>query len=338
MMIVSKDYYSKDTIKSVYGVAVIMMVLHHLFDDTALITQTILPNSAFLEEKISFLAKLCVAIYSLLAGTGVGRIKSGSCKEICVVLINRIRNLYFKYWFIFFICIPVGFTMGVYSFDGSEFLMNFLGLSSSYNGTWWFIYQYIAMLLFAPMIVLTINQLSGEKNLIKIISTSLVTILGWICVLKIGIYVETVYFVIFILGIIIEKFKVFEYLEKKVFPVIGAKEIIISVLCLGTILVLRLVIAHLTPFWFQMDILFALAFVFFLKPMLSINVVRRTFSIYGLHSTSIWFSHAFISDYYFSRILFSVGNSILLIVIMLGVSLILGILLDTAYDVVLLKR
>lgn len=92
------------------------------------------------------------------------------------------------------------------------------------------------------------------------------------------------------------------------------------------------------PFLVPKDILLAPVFVFFLKPMLSINVVSKIFSIYGLHSTTIWLSHAFISDYYFSRILFAVGHSILLIVIMLVVSLVLGILLDTAYDVMLRKK
>lgn len=329
-----KDYYSKQMIKAVYGLAVIMMVLHHLYDDVTLISQTILPSSPFIEEKISFLAKLCVAIYSFLAGTGAGRIKCEAYQKIYFVIAKRALNLYFKYWFVFIICIPLGFGLGFYRFNVLEFLLNFLGLSSSYNGTWWFVYQYIVMLIFAPVILQVINQRVDEqttKTTINIIMAILIISFGWICVLRIGIYVETVYFIVFIIGIVIEKFKVFEYLEKLFFPVINAKAVFLSLIGIATVLGLRLLVAHLTPFWFQMDIFFAPVFVFCLKPILSVSIVNRVLSLYGVHSTMIWLSHAFICDYYFSKELFSVRNPLLLVVEMLVLSLILGILLDTMY-------
>lgn len=334
----TKDYYSKQMIKAVYGLAVIMMILHHLYGNVTLIPQTILPNNPLIAEKISFLAKLCVAIYSFLAGTGAGRIECSTYSQIYIAIAKRVLNLYFKYWFVFIICIPLGFWLGVYKFDWLEFLLNFVGLSSSYNGTWWFLYQYIIMLFFAPMILEVINQMAGEKNLVIIIIASLIIAFGWICVLKIGFYVETVYFVIFIFGIIIEKFKLFEYFEELIFPIINAKAFVLSMACISAVLGLRLFIAHLTSFWFQMDMFFAPIFVFCLKPILSVKIINRVLSLYGKHSTMIWLSHAFICDYYFLNVLFSIKNPILLMMTMLVVSLILGISLDTMYTFMICKK
>lgn len=55
----------------------------------------------------------------------------------------KVFNLYKKYWLVFFTAVPICFALGMLQFNVREFALNFIGLSSSYCGEWWFFSTYL---------------------------------------------------------------------------------------------------------------------------------------------------------------------------------------------------
>ena len=230
--------------------------------------------------------------------------------------------------------VPIGYFIDVYQFNGIELLTNFCALSSTYNGTWWFIYQYIMMLLFSPALLIVLDEATkDERSIIKILFFALTVIVGWIIVLRIGIYIETVYFILFILGMIFERNKLFDSAERKILEIPkkfkGGKTPIVGILF---VLFMRLLIAKYTQFWYQMDIFLVPMFVFLLKPIILLNrKISSLLSFLGKHSTSIWLTHGFICDYFSVRYLYSLKYSVLIMIAFLLVAIILGVIVDEIF-------
>ena len=173
------------------GIAIILMLFHHLFYKADTYSGFIINFSPFSEERINFyalLGKICVAIFVFISGYGIAasyrkvfQYKKADIKEIISFIWKRLWKLETFYWFAFIltlICQPLGRT--IFDAYGTEFksiviyfFIDFLGLSYLFstptlNPTWWYMTLAILIIVLMPFIM----------NLIEKIGVSLVLIVG----------------------------------------------------------------------------------------------------------------------------------------------------------------
>lgn len=142
--VLSKDY--SDMVK---GMAVLMMIMHHLWAFPERIPGLALSN---LEIQIGSAAKICVSIFMFLSGYGLYYTFS---KKGSIRVWHRFWNIYKRFWQVFFIFVPIGFLFLSKPFSIQEFLQNLFCLKFSYNHEWWFLGTYIELLIVLPVVLLT---------------------------------------------------------------------------------------------------------------------------------------------------------------------------------------
>lgn len=186
-----KDFTSEDT-KIVKGLAIILMLMHHLWTFSDRIIGDGLKYSINImgQSSISYLGsfgKICVPLFYFLGGYGIYK----SCQGRKFDIVKKIKKLYISYWKVFLIFIPVGFVffskqpfycmdkdicIKFATFSWDECLKNFLGLESTYNGEWWFLKSYVYAIISYPFIEKIVSRFSAVYNIFfVIIGTILVT-------------------------------------------------------------------------------------------------------------------------------------------------------------------
>ncbi len=149
------------------GLALIFLLVHHLFyirngqfDDIEIF------DGHYLVNMIGKACKVCVPMFVFLSGYGL----TASSKKLGKIklshfYIHRFTKLYFNYWLMWLLFVPVGvFVFGI-TFETvygehvlSKFILDFLGLINifggyGYNPTWWFYSCIIVLYLFFPFII-----------------------------------------------------------------------------------------------------------------------------------------------------------------------------------------
>lgn len=154
----------KDT-KALKGIAIILMVYHHLFAFPDRLGEGIEFVSLFSLKQytsayyIGVFGKICVTLFIFLAGYGTW--VSYSRKKSFKLIAKKIIELYKVYWAVLFIFFPICMLCGIEEFSNTSiliFLKNFLGLSCNYNGEWWFFKPYVILILTFPIIYKIVNM------------------------------------------------------------------------------------------------------------------------------------------------------------------------------------
>lgn len=79
-------------------------------------------------------------------------------------MLLRILQLYSKFWCVLVICKGLDVLFFGEQLKFREFLGNFTGIHVTYNGTWWFLLQYVEMLLFLPLLDLFFTRFSSPSE------------------------------------------------------------------------------------------------------------------------------------------------------------------------------
>lgn len=173
-----KQFEKEDTLL-IKGVAVAMMLVHHVLLFDSRLNSSSLPI-AFIPLMDTTLVKyfagfcqICVSLFIFLSGFGLMR---GCGGNSAATVVDHLKKIYLSLWKVFVVFIPVGFLLfsqqgnyaadisvcNVFSnFDLRIFISNFLGMSFEYNGEWWFIKTYIAVLLTFPVARMLIKGTDG---------------------------------------------------------------------------------------------------------------------------------------------------------------------------------
>jgi len=125
-----------------------MMLCLHLFnrDYHGLFTPLIFIGKQPLSYYISLFCDACVPIFAFVSGYGLYyKFKQNKASYIKSKKIKLLK-LYINYWIVLIIfALILGFFLMPERYPGSwsEFLLNFSGIDTSYNGAWWFFTTYI---------------------------------------------------------------------------------------------------------------------------------------------------------------------------------------------------
>lgn len=158
--------YSRNDTNIAKGIAVILLLNHHLFflvkDAPPLI------NGFSFVYFFANVSKVCVAIFVFLSGYGLS--KSWKDESLLLFLKKRLIKFFLNYWIIWLLFVPVnilffGRTLGAVYQDHIlvKFLINFMSLQRffdfyGYNPTWWFASLIIALYCLFPFIKILIDK------------------------------------------------------------------------------------------------------------------------------------------------------------------------------------
>lgn len=282
------------------AIAILFMLIHHLWTFPDRIAggplESILHFSNLpLSVHIGVFGKICVSIFFFLGGYGLYKKYFGKRYN----LFERLKKLYFAYWKVFLIFVPIGFIFfsnqaaycqdaEVYSafsqFSIKEFLLNFTGIESTYNREWWFLINYAALLVLFPLIRFFVHRLSALDNIFIII------------VLNIALtkfHYAIPHATCFWMGAVVARNGLFDKLN----DFLKAKKI------LNPIFDAFIWVAVIFLRRYSNGIYFDIFFVPFLT-LVSIDIVgrlsffKRCLSALGKQSTNMWLTHTFFCYYF----------------------------------------
>ncbi|MDE5884825.1 MAG: acyltransferase [Oscillospiraceae bacterium] len=354
--------FGREDTRAVKGIAVIMMLLHHLagFGDRYPVGfEGFQPKESwFIKEGIlsglAFNMRFCVAIFFFLGGYGT--YKSIAKGSFC--LTNSVLGLFKKYWKVFFIFVPVAYLFfsrsgdGVsglatrYNFSGAKELIttiisNFTMLSDSINLEWWFMKTYICVLLLGTVyckLTKKLNSFAGELLLIFVIDMLLRSVLPNLpSVEGLGGLSGNVFFTRFcsqtassspfFAGIVFAKYDVVVRLKKILYQmpfraVFGLAGAVAIIWCRCFITGTELDLIY-TP------LLAASLSVFFD----SVKPLRRVFDLIGKHSTNIWLVHSFYCYYFLeaTKLVYCTSNVWVDLGILVVMSFLTSVILELFY-------
>lgn len=157
------DLSKQDTI-AIKGIAILLMLWHHLFLST--VEYGVWANS------FSSIAKLCVALFLFVSGYGLtkqyAKLEKPYLKNTVKFLALRYLKFFLPYWFCFAIIVAVGNAFG-YGFADAYppsrntqkcFLLDIWGQNgyASYLPTWWFNKMILQLYLVFPLLYLLVRN------------------------------------------------------------------------------------------------------------------------------------------------------------------------------------
>lgn len=362
----SAEHFGKMDAKVVKGIAIFLMLAHHVW---AFPTRTpiaypiiapIIPiafNGREFFQAIGSFGKLCVGLYLFLGGYAYYKQYTGEQKYF---LEKRIKNLYLKFWRIFFIFIPIAFLFfreqipyaqeELYNryeqFKLNTFILNLLGLSCSYNSEWWFLPTYVMALLFGTVYICWLNQKKNKNPYTEFLEVVFVII--FFCeVIPAFVSIDCFsslkddflfqqfmmwdyYIGIFFMGILVARHNwavaVMDYIKKR-YHALG--QIFISFVGI-------LIIFYMRSFHFAgyMDMIYAPLFsIFALLILKLLKPLYCFFSFFGKHSANMWFIHSFYCYYFYKmvKIVYCSQNAIIDFLVLLCMSLFSSICVEWIY-------
>lgn len=329
-------YLSIDDSTVMKAIAILLMLSHHLWTFPeriaggpleSLISFSNLP----LTVHLGVFGKICVSMFFFLGGYGLYRRYFGKRYNI----VERLKKLYFAYWKVFLIFVPIGFIffsnqdaycqdVGVYTafseFSIKEFVLNFFGFVSTYNREWWFLLSYAIALILFPLIRKIVDYLSIYLNLFIVIIIS---------VLLTNVFQSEPYAICFGMGVIVAKHRLLD----SVCDLAKSKKILNPV---TDILVwLFVIILRLKVIGEQLDIFFVpILTIVSINFVNKLSILKKSLSALGKRSTNMWLIHTFFC-YYFgitAKIVAAPRYAILALIVLFAMSYAASILVEKFWE------
>ncbi len=352
---------SKEDTKRVKGVAILLMLAHHLYGFESRIPFDHPIKSGLSLSGMDLFAflgdfgELCLALYMFLGGYGLYAASHTGEGKPLTPLSRRVVGLFRAYWKVFLIFIPLGFLFfsgqiqyceqkdicsKFASFSWIDFIGHFIGWYSFYNAEWWFFKSYL-IALFQGYLFYKVF----EKN--KNIYLELVAVILWYilcCSVFPGLgeaeglqfLYENSFYTTFLMldecavslfvGMVFAKYGIFDVWRELYAGVKGWGRVILSAAVMALVAYVRVLI--LPDAW---DILLAPVFILACVELAGqLRFLRRPLLFLGRNSTNMWLIHSFYCYYFygFVRLVYGSGNGWIDYLTLLGLALGSGLLVD----------
>lgn len=285
---------SKNQVKITKGIAILFMLLLHLFCTKAyqgLYTPLVFIEDTLLVYYLALFGDCCVAIYCFCSGYGLLiSYKNNNEKYIKNNLI-RIFKLYVNYWIILFIFVlfmgPIMRMSDMYPGNLKKFILTFTGIDPAYNGAWWFFTTYIILVLISPIInkIIFDNEiLNWGIRQIALLGTSQLP---------------------FIVGCVFAYKKIYSKLYS-ISNKIKYKN------TLGILIITLMIIAHGIVQTLFVAVFIGIVFICVFNLMEKPKWINRLLDYLGNHSTNMWLIHMFFYMIYFKNLVYGAKYSFLI--------------------------
>lgn len=159
--------FSKKDMKTHQGIAILFMLMLHLFCNKSVngLYETFpVINGIPLVYYLALFGDACVPIYCFASGYGLYLSSNASSKNKM-----RVFKLLVNYWIVLIMFIIIALVTGNSELIGNtgKIVVNFLVLSNSYNGAWWFVQTYILLVLFSPLVIKLIKKYNFDLAVVN---------------------------------------------------------------------------------------------------------------------------------------------------------------------------
>lgn len=135
--------FTKNNTQEVKGIAILCMIFFHLFGFPNRMPEGV--ALSWMGNEITKAFQICVPIYLFMAGYGLQCVANRLSMRNLLV---RLKKLYFLYWWIAVPFILVGTLVHYYwPVNWRTLVLTLLGVTSRYNGEWWFYSLYVELLV-----------------------------------------------------------------------------------------------------------------------------------------------------------------------------------------------
>ncbi len=305
--------FSKRDTSVIKGVAVLMLICHHLG------MGVLLPPINWAKDPfltiIATLCKVCVAIFVILSGYGINESRKRYTGGDFSFVKNHLLKLMKQFWFIYVIFVPLGFlcqwkATEIYG-GGARgfvyFIIDFLGMKSLFNTptmnqTWWYMETVIVLYAVYPILRRMIKKipfLTLTATFVPIVLASKSFNAGtadgcreiyWIFPFAVGVFLSE--------KDALNRFC--EYMDKHALAVTAAL----------TVAVIFMTYVR-SIFGLAADTFYAIAIILFSKATLcKIKYANTVFDFLGIHSANIFMMHSFLYCYFvpIKQLLFAMPN------------------------------
>ncbi|MGO4950247.1 acyltransferase family protein [Paenibacillus sp. DRB1-1] len=294
------------------GIAVILLLIHHLFAFPDRLKYDYVSLFSLFHERGEFyvghFGQIAISIFLFLSGYGLYKSNVQNPHHLMQKSFTRLSKIMINYWVVFLLFIPAG----LYFFGNSDrfqnnsimdFLRNFIALSSSYNGEWWFLYDYILLLLIFPVTF----QAFQRNAWVTLLISGLVFYNSY----SQGNYYSIMYWQLpFMIGLFFAKYNLYSWMSKIY------NSIIFNNILFDIIIIVVLFHFRTTSQLFEkttIDMIIAPVLILVSIHLMNKLKLARPFAYLGKNSMNIWLTHTFFCYYYFQSIVFFPKVSILIL-------------------------
>ncbi|MFH2122005.1 MAG: acyltransferase [Pseudomonadota bacterium] len=162
--------FSRKESNAIKGVAIIMLILHHLFlfpSQKLWFTSVLGNNWGGIEYFLSSVGKLCIPLFFFISGYGIWQ-SSRKDYHLWQSTLRRLQGIY-----IIFIVTVLATVLFLFLWSGvlplkswRHAIETLVGINVSINGSWWFFIIYVELLLLTPASVYIARRFSWRPILI----------------------------------------------------------------------------------------------------------------------------------------------------------------------------
>jgi len=314
--------FNKDSTDSCKGVALILLLWHHLFFTH--------PEFGYITYKIALLSKVCVAIFVLLSGYGFSesiKLKNVGLYEFYQ---KRLVALYFNYWFISLIFVIIGILFMDRTFQDVftshayvKFTIQMTGLHRfayseyGYNATWWYMSVIISLTILFPFIF-DLTKKYGALVLfffliILLPNSALFPVINtWLLPFALGIYISQKNYITAISNHL---------------NIYGSWRFFILMTAIVLMAILR---SHIPLLGGEkIDWLFGgLIILFVFELTTAFRLIEKALGFLGQHLFNVFLFHTFICGYYWSEFIYSFQNPLLIFSCLLFICIITSLVIE----------
>jgi len=318
--------FSKERTVIAKGVAISLMLIHHLFAFPERLINGNYYTSLFPSLKVEFyigeFGGICVSTFLFLSGYGMFLGYAHSKQNAFQYSLKKIKDFYYTYWTYFLIFVPIGivFFKHVKYWNSDEsrypknllvFLKGLLGESFRYNSEWWFIEMFLILLILLCPFYLRL----ARSNFFGLF---LISITIFLVALRLKIGYSDIYSVFFwqtsfAIGMICARQK---FYSSRLIDFFEKSHQFLPLLGISACFLIRF------RFGVKVDFLLVPLFVYFAVKFIENLRLHRTFSYLGRYSFQIWLVHSFFCYYFCQSVIYSSHYPPFIFISLLGLSLI----------------
>lgn len=331
-----QEYFSRDVTYAAKGVAIVFMLIHHLFSCFPEWYEQYSVASVFLTEaqvmNLSVLGKICVAIFVFLSayGMAVGFEKSredSRRKQVAGRYLKLAGSFGFVYLLSILTCWFRADHLAVYGWgtDWKRAIWNMvidgLGLANlfgtpTYNETWWYMSVAILMIFFIPILY----KAYENYGIFMVPVSAMASMLG---IATDGVF--TSYLFAAVLGICAAK----EHFTEKMGRIAEGKRAIPLFIIGAAAFAITAKIRLIWGYMYWLDAILAVLLVLLIYIVIDLKHVRlRPLVFLGKYSMNMFLIHTLIFEYYCTDFIYSFRHWALITAVLTAVSLIASVAIE----------
>ncbi len=345
--------FTKDHTEIIKGVAILLMLFHHLFgfpewyiEGVSYIGISLRANT--LEYVIGQFGHICVSIFAFITGYGMFfSYKSGS---IIKKSFKKGASFLLCYWLILFgVAIPVNLALGKTDITFPFILKNMFTYDHTLVSFAWYVRFYLAMLITLPVFYRMLTKYATVTIPVFLILPAMANyLLGTVSsenyFIGKAVYYSMEYFLWItcaLMGLCFAKYGLFERLGR-LFSRFGKGEIFVCTALMLVLVYLRAYKSDTIGIIFSFDSIYAPIFIFLAVKIIEVfpKVFHRFLRLMGKHSMNIWFLHSlfFFRTAELMKYAYAPKVSVLIVTWVIVICLVLSYGLTAISDLILIRK